>query len=108
MQLHSIRFYYKFWIFLEKKFLAFFFKRLKKNNTERYTKDFPYLSPCGFERNYVRCDDLPIVFTEITPGKISDENFFSCNHTGNLFMVCGGQIKFCLRNDILFTFLTSF
>lgn len=25
--------------------------------------EFPYLSPCGRERNYVRCDDVPIVFT---------------------------------------------
>ena len=28
-------------------FLKFFFKRLKKNDSMRYTEDFPYLSLCG-------------------------------------------------------------
>ncbi|XP_022091970.1 UPF0598 protein C8orf82-like [Acanthaster planci] len=51
--------------FKDKKFLAFFFKRLKLNNMERYAGNFPYLSPCGAERNFVRCDDRPIVFTKI-------------------------------------------
>ncbi|VDM74069.1 unnamed protein product, partial [Strongylus vulgaris] len=26
--------------------------------------DFPYISRCGLERNYLRCDDRPIVFTD--------------------------------------------
>ncbi|XP_063696336.1 UPF0598 protein CG30010 [Culicoides brevitarsis] len=55
--------------FKDKKFLEFFFKRLKINDTNRYTEDFPYLSLCGRERNFVRCDDLPIVFTHILPDK---------------------------------------
>lgn len=49
--------------FKEKNFLKFFFNRLRQNDTQRYTM-FPYISPCGRERNYVRCDDTPIVFTE--------------------------------------------
>ena len=49
----------------EKQFLSFFFKRLQTNDSDRYTNDFPYLSPCGREKNYIRCDDLPIVFTDI-------------------------------------------
>ena len=49
--------------FSEKKFLEFFFKRIKQNDTGSYEQDFPYFSPCGRERNFVRCDDLPIVFT---------------------------------------------
>lgn len=49
----------------EKEFLKFFFKRLRINETERYSKEFPYLSPCGRERNFVRCDDLPVVFTHL-------------------------------------------
>ncbi|XP_038069896.1 UPF0598 protein CG30010-like [Patiria miniata] len=53
--------------FKDKKFLSFFFKRLKLNNMERYAADFPYLSPCGAERNFIRCDDQPIVFTKILP-----------------------------------------
>jgi len=49
--------------FKEKKFLVFFFDRLKLNKTGRYEQDFPFFSPCGREKNYVRCDDFPIVFT---------------------------------------------
>lgn len=49
----------------DKKFLAFFFRRVKLNATGRYEADFPYVSPCGPETNYIRCDDLPIVFTHL-------------------------------------------
>ncbi|XP_015592399.1 UPF0598 protein CG30010 [Cephus cinctus] len=51
--------------FKEKKFLAFFFQRLKKNDTGRYSEEFPYLSICGKEHNFIRCDDVPIVFTRV-------------------------------------------
>ncbi|KAK3086736.1 hypothetical protein FSP39_022670 [Pinctada imbricata] len=51
--------------FKEKDFLVFFFKRLKLNTTDRFQEEFPYLSPCGRERNYIRCDDRPIVYTHI-------------------------------------------
>lgn len=51
--------------FKEKKFLEFFFKRIRINNTGRYQEEFPFISLCGRERNYIRCDDLPIVFTHI-------------------------------------------
>lgn len=56
--------------FKDKSFLVFFFKRLKRNDTNRYQHEFPYLSVCGRERNFIRCDDFPIVFREI----LSDEN----------------------------------
>lgn len=49
----------------DKKFLAFFFRRIKKNLTGRYEEDFPYVSPCGPEMNYIRCDDVPVVFTHL-------------------------------------------
>ena len=49
----------------EELFLKNFFKRLKKNNTGRFMQEFPYLSLCGKERNFVRCEDLPIVFTQL-------------------------------------------
>lgn len=51
--------------FKDKKFLIFFFKRLQLNNTDRYQKDFPYISRCGREMNYIRCESVPIVFTDI-------------------------------------------
>ncbi|KAK6623480.1 hypothetical protein RUM43_009332 [Polyplax serrata] len=61
--------------FKEKKFLVFFFNRLRVNNTGRYEKEFPYFSPCGRESNYVRCDDVPYVFTHVVPDP-KDENLF--------------------------------
>ncbi|XP_053402047.1 UPF0598 protein CG30010-like [Mercenaria mercenaria] len=51
--------------FKEKKFLDFFFKRLRLNETGRYMEDFPFLSPCGRERNFIRCDDRPIVYVHL-------------------------------------------
>ncbi|XP_041968427.1 UPF0598 protein CG30010 [Aricia agestis] len=50
--------------FKEKKFLEFFFKRIRLNKTDRY-KEFPFISLCGRERNYIKCDDVPIVYTHI-------------------------------------------
>ncbi|XP_048508299.1 UPF0598 protein CG30010 isoform X2 [Athalia rosae] len=77
--------------FKDKKFLAFFFKRLRLNETGRYTDDFPYLSVCGRERNFVRCDDLPIVFTHVIIQENLDsgtkENRFSYAHAGELLTV---------------------
>ncbi|KAK6054530.1 hypothetical protein COOONC_07965 [Cooperia oncophora] len=46
-------------------FLNFFYKQLRLNETDRYRDSFPYLSRCGREHNFLRCDDRPIVFTEI-------------------------------------------
>lgn len=74
--------------FKEKKFLQFFFKNLKLNNSDRYTSEFPYMSLCGRERNFVRCDDYPIVYTNII--KKTDENkekySLSYGHAGDLLM----------------------
>lgn len=56
-------------IITEKKFLAFFFNRLRRNETDRYKDNFPWISLCGRERNYLRCDDVPIVYTKILEEK---------------------------------------
>ena len=61
-------------IVLDKQFLDFFFKQIRVNDTGRYTEDFAFLSPCGRERNFVRCDDLPVVFTQLT----SDDQLVVC------------------------------
>ncbi|KYM94141.1 PREDICTED: UPF0598 protein CG30010 isoform X1 [Cyphomyrmex costatus] len=77
--------------FKDKKFLAFFFKRMRKNDTEHYTDDFPFLSICGVERNYVRCDDLPLVFTKIIQEcnveTGAEEDWFSYAHADDLLMM---------------------
>ena len=75
--------------FKEKKFLRFFFNQMRKNNTTRY-KDFPYLSICGKERNFVRCDDYPFVFTHVVT-KIThnggQELHLAHNHADELLSV---------------------
>ncbi|CAD5110730.1 DgyrCDS100 [Dimorphilus gyrociliatus] len=58
--------------FKDAKFLKFFFERLKPNDTGRFEQEFPFISPCGRERNYIRCDDCPIVFTHVIKGENSD------------------------------------
>jgi len=60
------------YVFTEKQFLKFFFSQLKTNETCRYTDEFQYVSHCGRERNFVRCDDLPVVFTELLPHSATD------------------------------------
>ncbi|CAL1592674.1 unnamed protein product [Knipowitschia caucasica] len=51
--------------FKDKQFLVFFFNRLRANQSGRYEEDFPFVSLCGRERNFVRCDDRPVVFTHL-------------------------------------------
>lgn len=64
--------------FPDKKFLAFFFKQLQLNRSGRYQDAFPYLSPCGREHNFVRCDDRPIVFTHLLRGQAGEELLSYC------------------------------
>lgn len=70
----------------EKKFLAFFFNRLRMNESGRYFPSFPYISPCGRERNFVRCDDKPMVFTHVL-GEEEDNLKLSYGHAGDLLTV---------------------
>uniref|UniRef100_A0A0G4HI48 Uncharacterized protein n=1 Tax=Chromera velia CCMP2878 TaxID=1169474 RepID=A0A0G4HI48_9ALVE len=49
--------------FNEKKFLNFFFRQLRPNTTGQHAEEFPFVSPCGKEINFLRCDDTPIVYT---------------------------------------------
>lgn len=49
----------------EQKFLQYFFQNLRLNTRDRYLKEFPYVSLSGSERNYLRCEDLPFVITQL-------------------------------------------
>jgi len=61
--------------FKNEKFLNFFFRRLRYANEEDWARlgdddlvvrgDYPFVSPCGRELNYVRPVDTPIVFHNI-------------------------------------------
>ncbi|MEQ2177311.1 hypothetical protein GOODEAATRI_002289, partial [Goodea atripinnis] len=66
-----------------KQFLVFFFSRLRINQSGRYQEDFPFLSLCGRERNYLRCDDTPVVFTHLLQNPADQE----------LLSYCGGAEK---------------
>lgn len=59
--------------FKDKQFLVFFFSRLRLNQSGRYERDFPFLSLCGRERNFLRCDDRPVVFTHLLQGASDSE-----------------------------------
>lgn len=63
----------------DKPFLTFFFQRIRRNTTGRYEEEFPFLSLCGRERNFIRCDDLPIVFTHL----LNDGQDLTYGYTGD-------------------------
>ena len=70
--------------FKEKKFLEFFFRRIRSNQTNRYQQEFPFVSLCGRERNYIRCDDTPVVFTHVFKDDKDSSLKFAFGHAGNL------------------------
>ena len=70
------------------------------NNTDRYKDDFPYLSPCGPERNFIRCDDRPIVFTHILPGDCpEDGDLLTYNWAGDRLTFPFEPEKLCMYPD---------
>ncbi|XP_065674996.1 UPF0598 protein CG30010 isoform X2 [Hydra vulgaris] len=71
--------------FKDKAFLVFFYKRIKTNNGGKYSDDYPYISPCGLEMNYVRCESKPIVFTDIF--EVQNQDFLAFNGLGDLITV---------------------
>ena len=51
------------------KFLAFFFGQLAVNDRSgTFGADYPFVSPCGTEMNYIACADTPIVFDDLVGG----------------------------------------
>ncbi|XP_035901607.1 UPF0598 protein CG30010 [Anopheles stephensi] len=83
--------------FKEKQFLEFFFKRLKLNDTDRYQDEFPFLSVCGRERNFIRCDDLPIVFTHII--QHDNEDRIAYAHASDKMSVPWQPDRICMFPD---------
>jgi len=68
----------------EEKLLFNFFKRLRFNTTDRYP-EFRFLSLCGKERNFIRCEDRPIVFhnSKILPTPSGESWHLLHNHAGD-------------------------
>ncbi|MBL8018314.1 MAG: DUF4505 family protein [Leptospirales bacterium] len=50
-------------------FLDFFFARLKSNDTGSHP-EYPYLSPCGRELNFIKASHTPMVFQKLVDGKL--------------------------------------
>ncbi|XP_029004939.1 UPF0598 protein C8orf82 homolog [Betta splendens] len=76
--------------FKDKEFLVFFFSRLRSNQSGRYEEDFPFLSLCGRERNFLRCDDRPLVFTHLLQVPAEPEGIMG---EKELLSYCGGAEK---------------
>ncbi|NXM74595.1 CH082 protein, partial [Serilophus lunatus] len=72
--------------FKDVEFLSFFFSRLEPNRSGRFQAEFPFLSRCGRERNFLRCDDRPVVFTQLLPGSAGN----------SLLSYCGGGSRLAL------------
>ena len=49
------------------KFLDFFWRQMRRNDTKRFYDEYPYYSPCGKEHNYVRPADVGVVFHDFQP-----------------------------------------
>lgn len=82
--------------FKEKKFLEFFYKHLQKNNSGEYENIFPYISPCGREMNYIRCDDTPIVYTGIINNKENDGDLLTYGYVGPSLSVTFQPEELCM------------
>uniref|UniRef100_A0A1Q3F8L6 Uncharacterized protein n=1 Tax=Culex tarsalis TaxID=7177 RepID=A0A1Q3F8L6_CULTA len=86
--------------FKERKFLEFFFKRIRPNDitaegSAHYREHFPFVSPCGRERNFIRCDDVPAVFTHVFKDKDGSERL-SFGHAGDSLSVLWEPARVCM------------
>lgn len=45
--------------------MDFFFKQVRKNETGLH-EDYPFISPCGKELNFIKPADMPIVFHDLS------------------------------------------
>lgn len=75
-------------------FLNFFYKNLRMNDKDRYQEEFPFISLCGRERNYLKCDDRPIVYTELEGNRlrIGQSGHFHEFKPSELFMKSNGRL----------------
>lgn len=57
-------------VLTEEKFLRFFMKQLRANDTGMHS-EYPFISPCGREMNFVHCSDTPIVYSALVGDKLT-------------------------------------
>lgn len=76
---------------------SFFFRQLRPNNTGMH-EEYPYVSPCGKEMNFIRCADRPIVFHTLVDGELewaasrrepfNPDDLAVCPETGRMYHPC--------------------
>lgn len=66
------------------------------NKTNKHN-NYPYISPCGKEMNYVKCDDTPIVFHDFK--QLSEDNKY--------FFIYGGSLRVQLNPEAICVHATS-
>lgn len=88
------------------KFLDFFFRQLGYNAPRRRTgevafAEYPFLSPCGKEKNYIKCADVPIVFNTLRDGKLVYAASVEVRRAGmgSRAACCRNEICVCARID---------
>lgn len=96
---------------------SFFFRRLRPNDTGMHV-NYPYVSPCGKEMNFVRCADRPVVFhtlsadgrlewgaslrEEFDPGSLS-----VCPHSGRMYHPCTSAARLGAEPGLLHAHVTA-
>lgn len=67
-----------FGVLLETKFLRFFFSRIRASTPTDLANhpEFKFVSDCGVEKNFIRVDATPFVFTSL------EDTTFGYNNTG--------------------------
>ncbi len=85
------------------KFLNFFFKQIDYNRTG-YFENYPYISPCGKEMNFIACPDTPIVFKKIEKEKLfySGDLFIEFNPKFLYYVETSSQLYYPLNNKNLY------
>lgn len=74
--------------FKDKAFLDFFFKRLRARRPDDGHPDYPFVSPCGRELNFIKSENTPIVYTELRPSKSNDKHVLIWGGTMEVICSC--------------------
>lgn len=93
----------------DRRFLNFFFRNLRNNDISKH-KDYPFISPCGNEMNFVKCHSTtPIVFHDLKNTDIDNDqenSFDNINkdmeiNSNSWNLIFGGDLKVPLQPQSL-------
>lgn len=91
----------------DKKFLDFFYKHLKPNNTELY-KEKPFISPCGKELNFLTVDDpiSPLVFSDLM-ATVEDGHFLTVGGSNLKQIFNPSEVRLCTTTGRMYHTITD-